>query len=116
MEKINVQNPNNWKNIPLKKYKIKELRFNLQNFALQEGRASIHRWTIPPDRIARLSPLFKLLMICIAMGVMGWSALKFGAYALDVVMKSRLYDCVKVLPKMPSPIGAIINATTPIGT
>jgi hypothetical protein len=121
--KIKVQNPNKWKNLDLKKHGIKELRFNLQNFALQEGKASIHRWTIPPDRITKLSPLFKLLMICIAIGVMAYGAMKFGTYVLDVVMKSRLLPCSDVLPKMPAPIGAVVEAigetvkeAAPIGT
>jgi len=61
--KIYVQNPDNWKKIDLKSKGIKELRFNLQNFSLQESKASIHRWTLPKDTIAKLAPLFKLLMI-----------------------------------------------------
>lgn len=115
--KVIAQDPDRWKKIDLKAYDIKELRFNLQNFALQEGKSSIHRWTIPPDRITKLSPLLKLLMICIAIGVLGWSALKFSTYVLDVVMKSRVLDCVQVLPKAFSqiPIGAIQNATAPLG-
>jgi hypothetical protein len=114
--KIRVQNPNKWKDINLKKYNIKELRFNLQNFALQEGKSAIHRWTVPPDRLTKLSPLFKLLMICIAVGVMGWAIVKYGTGLLSVVMNSRLLDCAQVLPKTPIPIGAIVeNVTAPIG-
>jgi hypothetical protein len=118
---IMVQNPNNWKKIDLKKHKIKELRFNLQNFSIQEGRASIHRWTMPPNKIMQLAPLFKLLMVCIAIGVMGWAALKFTTYVLDTVMHARLLDCATVLPKAQIPIGAITNPinatniTAPIG-
>lgn len=110
--KVIVKNPDNWKNIDLKKYDIKELRFNLQNFGLQEGKSAIHRWTLPPDTLTKLSPLFKLLIIAIVVGVVGWAAMKFGTYVLDVVMKSRLYDCSQVLPKPPIPIGAI----SPIGS
>jgi hypothetical protein len=116
---IHVQNPNNWKNIDLKKYKIKELRFNLQNFALQEGKSAIHRWTVPLDRIARLAPLFKLLFICIAIGVMGWGAFKFGVSVLDVVMSSRTLSCSSVLPKAQVPLGVVAevvkNVTVPLG-
>lgn len=112
--KIIVQNPDKWKDIDLKKHKIKELRFNLQNFALQESKASIHRWTIPKDTITKLSPLFKLLMICIVIGVIGWSAMKFGSYVLEVVMQSRVADCASVLPKTQIPIGT--NLTAPIGS
>jgi len=98
-----------------------ELRFNLQNFSLQESKASIHRWTLPKDTIAKLAPLFKLLMICIVIGVIGWAALKFGTYVLDVVMKSRVMDCSQLIPQVQIPIGTtnpIINTsiTTPIGT
>lgn len=125
--KIRVQNPDKWKDIDLKKYGIKELRFNLQNFALQEGRAAIHRWTIPPDKITKLSSLFKLLMICVVIGVIGWAAMKFGAHVLDVVSASRILECSQVLPKAQVPLGAITepigaavsnitNATAPIGT
>lgn len=115
--KVVVQDPDKWKKIDLKGYDIKELRFNLQNFALQEGKSSIHRWTVPPDRVTKLSPLLKLLMICIAIGVLGWSALKFSTYVLDVVMSSRVLDCAAVVPKAFSqiPIGAIQNATAPLG-
>lgn len=117
--KIKVQNPDNWKSIDLASKNIKELRFNLQNFSLQESKSSINRWTLPKDTLTKLSPLFKLLMICIVIGVIGWAALKFGTYVLDVVMKARLLDCSQVLPKAPIPIGAeIINSTinsTPLG-
>jgi len=109
--KILIQDPNKWKDIDLNKFGIKELRFNLQNIGIQEGKAAIHRWTLPPDTITKLAPLFKLLMICIAVGLIGWSALKFGTYVLDVVMQSRLLDCNAVLPKAPVPIGAIVNQT-----
>jgi hypothetical protein len=115
--KVIAQNPDNWKNIDLKGYNIKELRFNLQNFSLQEGKSSIHRWTLPKDTISKLSPLFKLLMICIVIGVIGWASLKFGTYVLDVVMKSRLLDCSQLIPQIQVPIGTAINTslTTPIG-
>lgn len=115
--KVIIQNPDKLKKINLKKYNIKELRFNLQNMAIQEGRSAIHRWTLPADRLTKLSPLFKLLMICIVVGAIGWASMKFGTYVLDVVMKSRLYDCSFVLPKVNEvPIGAIIsNATAPVG-
>jgi hypothetical protein len=112
--KIIVQNPDNWKNIDLKGLGIKELRFNLQNFSLQEGRSAIHRWTLPKDTISKLSPLFKLLMICIVIGVIGWASLKFGTYVLDVVMKSRLIDCNQIIPKIQIPIGT--NMTIPVGS
>lgn len=108
--KIKVQNPNKWKDINLKKYNIKELRFNLQNFGIQEGKASIHRWTLPKDVISKLAPLFKLLVICIVIGVIGWASLKFGTYVLDVVMKSRLLDCGAVLPRQQVPIDAPVGA------
>ena len=118
--KIYVQNPDNWKKIDLKSKGIKELRFNLQNFSLQESKASIHRWTLPKDTIAKLAPLFKLLMICIVIGVIGWAALKFGTSVLDVVMKSRVMDCSQLIPQVQIPIGTtnpIVNTsiTTPIG-
>ncbi|MCK9430522.1 MAG: hypothetical protein M0R17_11020 [Candidatus Omnitrophica bacterium] len=111
--KIIVQNPDNWKRINLKEYNIKELRFNLQNFSLQEGKAAIHRWTTPKDAISKLSPLFKLLMICIVVGVIGWAALKFGTYVLDIVMKSRLLDCSQIIPRVQIPIGT--NISVPVG-
>lgn len=106
---IKVQDPDRWKDMALKKYDIKELRFNLQNFAIQEGRASIHRWTLPLDKITKLSPLFKLLMICLVVGVIGWAAMKFGTYALDLVMKSRIIDCNSIIPRPPVPIGVPVG-------
>jgi hypothetical protein len=113
--RIIVQNPDKWKEIDFKKYNIKELRFNLQNMAIQEGRAAIHRWTLPLDKLAKLSPLIKLLLICIVVGVIGWASLKFGTYVLDAVMKSRLLECSQVLPTVSEiPIGVITNST-PIG-
>jgi hypothetical protein len=111
--KIIAQNPDNWKNIDLKGKNIKELRFNLQNFSLQESKAAIHRWTLPQDLINKLSPLFKILLICIAVGVLGWSAFKFAAVVLGRVLESRIMDCAQLLPSIPNPIG-IVNAT-PIG-
>lgn len=115
-EKIHVQNPNNWKNLDLKKYGIQELKFNLQNFAIQEGRASIHRWTLPKDRISQLLPYFKFMIIAITVGVMAWGAMKFGIYVFEVVMNSRTLDCASILPKVQVPLGAVIpNATVPLG-
>lgn len=111
--RIIVQNPDKWKDVDLKSKGIKELRFNLQNFAFQEGKSAIHRWTLPKDIITKLSPLFKLLMICIVIGVIGWASLKFGSYVLDVVMKSRVLDCVQLIPKVQIPIGT--NITIPVG-
>jgi len=119
--KVTVQNPNKWKNLDLKGLGIKELRFNLQNFGLQEGRAATSRWVLPLDKIAKLSPLFKMLMICIVIGVIGWASMKFGTYVLDVVMQSRLLECSQVLPNAvpePIPIGALTggNVSSPLGT
>ena len=111
---IKVQNPDNWKDVPLKENNIKELRFNLQNYAIQEDKAARSRWCLPPDILTKLSPLFKLLIICIVIGVLGWAAFKFGAYVLDLVMKSRLLDCNTILPRAPIPIGAS-NVSAPIG-
>lgn len=110
--KIITQDPEKWKDIGLKDYGIKELRFNLQNFSLQESKAAIHRWTTPKDMMDKLSPLFKLLFICIAISVIGWAILKFGVYVLQVVMDSRLLDCSAIVPKVPVPIDVI--TTTPI--
>jgi len=111
--RVIVQDPEQWKNIKFNEFGIKELRFNLQNFGLQESKAAIHRWTIPKDMITKLSPLFKLMFICIVVGVACWSVGKFGTYVLEVVMNSRLMDCSNVLPQVSSPIGA--NAQVPIG-
>ncbi|MDD4110150.1 MAG: hypothetical protein PHS54_01200 [Clostridia bacterium] len=109
------QNPDNIGRIDLDAIGIKTLRFNLQNSSLQESRSAIYRWTSPKDTINKLSPIFKLMFICIAVGVMGWAALKFGGMALDAIMRSRLMDCAQLLPKAPSPIGTIINGTIPVG-
>ncbi len=114
-DKVIVQNPDRWKEINLKEHGIKELRFNLQNMGIQEGKAAIHRWALPSDKLTKLSPLFKLLMICIVIGVIGWASMKFGTYVLDVVMKSRLIDCAQVLPNYipePIPIDAITTNVT----
>lgn len=108
-----VQNPDKWKDIPLKKYNIKELKFNLQNFGIQERRSALSRWTLPPDRITQLAPWFKLLIIGLVIGVLGWFTLKFGGYTLDAVTKARFMDCAQLLPQSVVPIE--INATQPIG-
>ncbi len=115
--KIIAQDPDKWRNVDLKKHDIKVLRFNLQNMGIQEGRSAIHRWTPPQDRLAKLSPLIKLLLICIVIGVIGWASLKFGTYVLDVVMKARLLPCSEILPRLTeAPLGAIVNATAgPVG-
>lgn len=113
--KIISQNPDNLGRIDLDKIGIKTLRFNLQNSSLQESRSAIYRWTTPKDAIDKLSPIFRLMFICIAVGVMGWAALKFGGLALDAIMRSRLMSCAELLPSAPSPIGTIINSTLPVG-
>lgn len=111
--KIIVQNPNDWAKVDLEGQGIKELRFNLQNFGLQESKAAQHRWTLPLTKMQQLIPLFKLLFICIAVGVIGWSAFKFGTYLFDKVSASNLIDCATIIPRAPVPIG--VNVTAPIG-
>ena len=113
--KVVSQNPDSWGRVDLKAMGIKTLRFNLQNSSLQESKSAIYRWTTPKDTIDKLGPIFKLMFICIAVGVMGWSALKFGGLALDTITSSRLLSCDQLLPKITDPIGAIINSTIPIG-
>ena len=110
------QNPDQWGRLDLKGRGIKTLRFNLQNSSLQESKSAIYRWTTPKDVIDKLGPIFKLMFICIAVGVMGWAALKFGGMALDAITSSRLLSCEQLLPKIIDPIGAIVeNATIPVG-
>ena len=111
---ILCQNPDKIGNIDLDAIGIKTLRFNLQNSALQESKAAIWRWTIPQSAVDKLGPIFKLMFICIAIGVLGWAAMKLAGIALSAVASSRLMDCSQLIPKIPDPIGAIINATTPI--
>lgn len=111
--KVIIQNPDDWSKIDLDKKGIKELRFNLQNFGLQESKSAQYRWTVPLSKMDKLIPLFKLMFICIAVGVIGWSAFKFGVYLFDKVSASSLIDCASIIPRPPVPIGG--GATIPIG-
>jgi hypothetical protein len=111
--KVISQNPDNWAFIDLEGQGIKELRFNLQNFGLQESKAAQHRWTVPLSKMDKLMPLFKLLFICIAVGIIGWAAFKFATFLFSKVTMSSLLDCAQLVPKLPSPIG--VNVTIPIG-
>ena len=109
------QNPELWSRLDLNKSGVKTLRFNLQNSARQESKAAIYRWTTPKDAIDKLGPIFRLLFICIAIGVIGWASLKMAGVAMDTISSSRLMDCAKLLPKIADPIGAVVNNTVPIG-
>lgn len=111
--KIITQNPDDWSKLNLEKQGIKELRFNLQNFGLQESKSAQHRWIIPLTKLEKLIPLFKLMFICIAIGVIGWSAFKFTTFLFGKISASNLIDCATLIPKSPIPIGA--NITSPIG-
>jgi hypothetical protein len=112
---ISVQDPNEFtKVIDLKGAGIKELRMNLQNFGVQEGKAALNRWMPPLKTLDKLLPLFKLLFVCIAIGVIGWAAFKGGIYLLELVTKSRIIDCASLIPKQPLPIG-VSNFTMPLG-
>lgn len=106
---IVIQNPNKIGLMDLHAKGIKTLRFNLQNSSLQESKSAIYRWTTPKDIIDKLGPIFKLLFICIAIGVMGWAALKYGGHVLDLVTSSRTLDCSQVLPRpqVNIPIGVV---------
>ena len=108
------QNPDKLSNLDLKKKGIKTLRFNLQNSSLQESRAAIHRWAPTRDIVDKLGPIFKLMFICIAVGVIGWAAFKFGGDVLNTITRSRLLDCSTLIPNAPVPIG--VDMTTPVGT
>lgn len=113
--KVICQNPNMIGRIDLKAQGIKTLRFNLQNSSLQESRSAIHRWTTVKTAIDKLAPLFRLMFICITIGVLGWAALKFGGVALDRIAASRLLECSQLLPRAPAPIAAIVNGSIPLG-
>jgi len=112
---LHPYDPDLWRSIELeKKFGIKQLRFNLQNFSLQESKSAIHRWTLPDDIIKKLSPLFKLLMICIVIGVIGWAAFNFGGKMLTDLMASRSMDCHALITN--ETLGYIAsNITQPIG-
>lgn len=112
---IVCQNPDNIGKLPLDKLGIKTLRFNLQNSALQESKAALWRWTTPQNAVDKLIPLFRLMFITIAVGVLGWAAFKFGGMALDAIVRSRLMDCAELFPKVPTPIGVVQNLTSPLG-
>jgi len=114
-DKIICQNPDKIGQMDLKAQNVKTLRFNLQNSSLQESKAANNRWTIPQSAIDKLTPVFKLLFICIAIGVLGWATLKFATFFFESIMRSRIMDCATLIPKAPTPIGALINATIPIG-
>jgi len=109
------QNPDGWGRLDLNAQGCKTLRFNLQNSSLQESKSAIHRWTNPKSAIDKLTPIFKLMFICIAVGVIGWAAFKFGGHILDTVVRSRIMDCSELLPKVSNPVGAIINNSMPVG-
>lgn len=111
--KIIAQNPDKWGDIDLDNLGIKTYRFNLQNFGIEEGRSARRRWILPKSLSDKLLPLFKLLFICIAVGVVGWAALKGSTYLLELISKSRVIDCASLIPKQPLPLGA--NFTTPLG-
>ena len=115
-DKITVQDPNKLSHLDLKSQNIKVLRFNLQNSALQESKAAIYRWTSPKDVVDKLGPIFKLMFICIAVGVIGWAAFEFAAYALEIISRSRLMDCAQLFPNAPNPVGYVQNLTSPVGT
>jgi hypothetical protein len=107
------QNPDNWANVDLEGQGIKILRFNLQNFGLQESKAAQHRWTVPLSKMDKLMPLFKLLFICIAVGLIGWSAFKFSTFLFSQVTASSVMDCARLISQLPTPIG--VNSTIPLG-
>jgi len=112
---IVIQNPNKISNLDLRSQNIKVLRFNLQNSALQESKAANYRWTAPKDMVDKLGPIFKLLFICIAVGVIGWAAFNFSVQVMELVSRSRLMECSTLFPNAPSPVGYVTNLTAPIG-
>jgi len=113
--KIIPQDPDKWSKINLKECGIKQLPFNQLNFSIQESRSAQRRWILPKGKLDKLIPLFKLLFVMIAIGVIAWSAFKFSTYALEMIFNARNMDCSALITKMPSPISALQNATNPIG-
>jgi len=111
---IIIQNPDKIGLMDLKKQGIKTLRFNLQNSALQESKAANYRWAPQRDMVDKLGPIFKLLFICIAVGVIGWAAFKYGGLVLELITRSRLLECADLIPKGPNPM--VTNITNPLGT
>jgi hypothetical protein len=111
--KIIAQNPDNISQLNLDEQKIKILRFNLQNSSLQESKAAIHRWAPTQDLVDKLGPIFKLMFICIAVGVIGWAAFKYAGVVLDLVARSRILECSQLFPYSPTPVG--VNLSAPVG-
>lgn len=111
--KLVIQNPDKWRDLDLKSKGIKEFRFNLQNFSLQESKASIQRWTTPEDIIKKLTPWFKILIVALCVGVLGWYSLKFFSQVFTQVIGARTVDCMDLIPKIPVPLGS--NVTVPLG-
>lgn len=111
--KIIVQNPDKWAEIDLDGAGIKTFRFNLQNFSIEEGRSARRRWILPKTTMDKLLPLFKLLFICIAVGAVGWAAMKGATYLLEIISQSRVMDCANLITPKPVPIG--VNPAAPLG-
>lgn len=94
-----------WNTIDLKKQKIDIVNYNLQNFRAQESRSALYRWAVGQDLIQKLTPWFKLLVVCLVVGVIGWFALKIGFEIFTRAIAPRLADCASILPTAPTPPG-----------
>lgn len=109
---VKCQDPDKWGDVNLTGKGIKALSFNSRNSSLQEAKASNRRWILPRDTVDKLIPVFRLMFICIAIGVIGWACLKLGIFALERIASARLQDCAAIIPKPPVPLG--VNASAPI--
>lgn len=111
-KQLHILDPNEWRNIPLKDYDIKEYRFNLRNFREQESVSSINRWTLPKTNLEKLLPIFRMMIITICIGALGYFAFKFAGIVLNDSVSPLKTACNIIIPPAPVPIDVpVINGT-----
>jgi len=102
--KLFVIPPILFKEIDVKKYGISLVNFNTQkNLRVHESKAAKYRWTLPLKTWDKIAPVFRLILIGIAVVTIAWFILKFGVDLFTKIVAPRIWDCAKVLPKLPIP-------------
>jgi hypothetical protein len=96
---IKVVNPEDLRKIDLKSKNISEYRFNLQNLRIQESKSAMNRWVVPKSDMEKLLPLFKILFIGIAVGIIGWAVFKYGSVMFNQIISTTYTQCNTLLPK-----------------
>lgn len=97
-----------------KKFGIELINMNMLHWKGLEQRASISRWSALKDKMAKLTPLITIVVICVLAGVAVYFLTKYGMNQFNVVTAARTADCMKLIGGGSAPIETVKSIVAPL--